>query len=164
MAALGGAGVMTVLNAGGGSNLPVLNIATAAPNDTTTTVVKPTSPDGAAGDKAVCDHDGPGPRDRAPLDDATAAKVQAAAIAAVPNATVDKAGHDRGDGYVAMLTKADGTTRVLVHEDANFKVTDVQDPAPMRGDHGPGGRGDHGANDGDADDAGATPPTTTASS
>lgn len=82
-----------------------------------------------------------GPRgdhgDRTPLDADTAAKVEAAAKAAVPDATVEHTGKDRdGDGYVAMMEKADGT-HVLVHEDANFKVTKVEDPAPPRG---PGGR------------------------
>ncbi len=86
-----------------------------------------------------------GPRgdhgDRAPLDADTAAKVEAAAKAAVPDATVEHTGKDReGDGYVAMMEKADGT-HVLVHEDANFKVTKVEDPAPQRG---PGGRGHDG--------------------
>jgi ribosomal protein L2 len=98
--------------------------------------------------------------DRAPLDDATAAKVKAAALEAVPGATVDKVGHDHeSDGYIAVLTKSDGTTRVLVHEDAAFKVTKVEDPAPARGP------GDHGRGDGDRDgDHGknGTTPTTTA--
>lgn len=112
----------------------------------------------------------PGKRDRVPLDDATAAKVKGAALAAVPNATVDKVGHDRsGDGYVALLTKSDGTTRVLVHEDVNFKVTDVRDPAPTRPDGGrgrPGGPGHRGFGDGDDDGTapGATTPTTAAAS
>ncbi len=95
-----------------------------------------------------------GPGDRAPLDGATADKVKAAALAALSGATVDKVGHDRGDGYVALLTKSDGTTRVLVHEDKDFKVTDVQDPAPERGPGGPGGRGF-----GDGGPKGTTPTT-----
>lgn len=67
-----------------------------------------------------------------PLDEATAAKVKAAAVAAVPGATVKKTGHARrDDGYVAMMVKADGT-RVLVLEDKDFKVTKIEDPAPMR--------------------------------
>jgi hypothetical protein len=90
----------------------------------------------------------PGREGREPLDAATAAKVKAAAEKAVPNAEVKKSGHDRSDGYVAMLLKADGTTRVLVHLDKDFKVTDVQDPAPdrpHRGHAGPGrGLGDAG--------------------
>lgn len=81
-----------------------------------------------------------GPGDRTPLDEATTAKVKAAALEAVPGATFNKAGHDRADGYVALLTKADGTTRVAVHLDKDFKVTEVKDPAPARGPggHGPG--------------------------
>jgi hypothetical protein len=98
-----------------------------------------------------------GPRgghgDRTPLDADTAAKVEAAAKAAVPNATVDHTGKDRdGSGYVAMMEKADGT-HVLVHEDANFKGTSVEDPAPMRG---PGPGGHHRGPDGDG--AGAPAP------
>ena len=98
-----------------------------------------------------------GPRgDHMPLDDATAAKVKAAALEAVPGATVDRVGRDRsGDGFVALLTKSDGTTHVLVHEDANYKVTKVEDPAPVPRDGGPGGRG-HGF-DGPPPDGEPTP-------
>ncbi len=95
------------------------------------TTIKPADP--AKGDGMRC-------KGREPLDDATAAKVTAAAEEAVPGATVKKSGHDRDDGYVAMLRKADGTTRVLVHLDKDFKVTEVRDPAPNRPRHrrGPG--------------------------
>lgn len=98
--------------------------------------------------------------DKTPLDEATAAKVKQAALAAVPGATVHRVGHDRqGDGYVAMLKKADGT-RVLVHEDAAFKVTKVQDPARARGGHR--GPRHHGPRPDDRHDD-ATTPTTVAS-
>ncbi len=93
---------------------------------TTTTTTKPS--DSAKGDGMRCEG-------REPLDAATAAKVKAAAEKAVPGATVKKSGHDRDDGYVAMLLKADGTTRVLVHLDKDFKVTEVKDPAPERRRH-----------------------------
>ncbi len=99
--------------------------------------------------------------DKTPLDEATAAKVKQAALAAVPGATVHRVGHDRqGDGYVAMLKKADGT-RVLVHEDAAFKVTKLQDPAPVRG-RGHHGERHHGPRPDDRHDD-ATTPTTVAS-
>jgi hypothetical protein len=113
---------------------------TAASNDSgaTTTTTPKAAADAAADDHAGCDHDG----DHQPLDDATAAKVKAAAEKAVPNATVEHTDHDRSnpDGYVAMMEKADGT-HVLVHEDANVTVTKVEDPAPQRGPGGP--RGHH---------------------
>jgi hypothetical protein len=93
------------------------------PDDTTTTTAKPA--DSARGEKMRCEG-------REPLDEETAAKVKAAAEEAVPGATVKKSGHDRDDGYIAMLLKADGTTRVLVHLDEDFKVTKIEDPAPER--------------------------------
>ena len=134
---------------------------TAASNDdgsgaTTTTTPKSPSGPATADDKANCDHDG----DHQPLDDATAAKVKAAAEKAVPGATVEHTDHDRSnpDGYVAMMEKADGT-HVLVHEDANFTVTKVEDPAPPRG---PGGHR-HGDRDRDGDHSGTTPTTAAAS-
>ena len=78
----------------------------------------------------------------------------------VARATVEHAGHDRSnpDGYVAMMEKADGT-HVLVHEDADFKVTKVEDPAPQRA---PGG-GPHHRGDSDRDGDGTTPTTAAAS-
>jgi hypothetical protein len=53
----------------------------------------------------------------------TAEKVKAAALAAVPNATVIRVETDSaGSPYEAHLTKSDGT-QVTVKVDANFKVT-----------------------------------------
>jgi hypothetical protein len=129
-AALGAVGAFAVMNAVGGN--PVVNFApAAATNDSPTTTAANASPD----DRPGCDHDG----GRGRLDDATTAKVKASAEKAVTDATFKHARHDRSnpDGYVAMMKKADGT-RVLVHEDANFAVTKVQDPAPPRGRGGPG--------------------------
>jgi len=143
VAALGGIGAAAVAHAATGANLPVLNIQQAAVTGSTTTTPKTSKDPAKADDRKVCDHDRNGKPDhhRAPLDDATAAKVKSAALAAVPGATVKHADHDRADGYVAMLVKSDGTTKVLVHEDKDFKVTKVQDPAPARGPGGPGGPG-----------------------
>ena len=160
-AAIGGAGTFVVMNALN-SAPPVVNFAPAAAADdvqstvtsvldsvtnpaagnTTTTTAAPTNPapdpSTAPHDRAHCDHDG----DHQQLDDATAAKVKAAAEKAVPDATVKHVDHDRSnpDGYVAMMEKADDT-HVLVHEDANFNVTKIEDPAPQRGpgDHHRGG-------------------------
>jgi hypothetical protein len=144
-------GAATLIGFGAGA---LLQPGSAGAADTTTTTT-PSDASKPATDPAKCDHDGrgPGPGQRRPLDDATAAKVKAAALEAVPGATVDKVGHDRGsDGYMAVLTKADGTTRVLVHEDKNFKVTKVEDPAPPRPERptrGPGrGPGGYGRGDG----------------
>jgi hypothetical protein len=141
-AALGAAGAFAVMNTAGAN--PVVNFTPAAATDgatTTTAAPAKASADAAPGDGTGCDHDG----DHQPLDDATAAKVKAAAEKAVTGATVEHTGHDRSnpDGYVAMMERADGT-HVLVHEDANFAVTKVEDPAPPRGPGRPGGhhRGD----------------------
>ncbi len=133
---------------------------TAAPdsNGGTTTTTTPSATDPATGNRPGCDHDG----DHQSLDAATSAKVQAAAEKAVPKSTFEHADHDRSNpsGYVAMMEKADGT-HVLVHEDANFAVTKVDDPAPQ---HGPGGPGGHHRGDRDGDGPGryrGTTPTTT---
>jgi hypothetical protein len=147
-AALGAVGAYVVMNAVGGN--PVVTFApAAATGDATPT---PAAPDGTD-----CDHDGK----RQPLDEETAAKVKAAAEKAVSGATVEHTGHDRRnpDGYVAMMEKADGT-HVLVHEDANFAVTKIEDPAPMP-PRGPGRPGHH---RGDGGDPNGTTPTTAASS
>jgi hypothetical protein len=56
-----------------------------------------------------------------------AAKVTAAAQAAVPGATIDRIETDAdGDAYEAHVTKEDGTD-ATVKLDANFAVTSVQD-------------------------------------
>jgi hypothetical protein len=68
----------------------------------------------------------------APLADDVAAKVEAAAVEAVPGGTVDHAEQDReGTGYHAHVTKADGT-HVIVHEDEAFAVTSVEDAPAHR--------------------------------
>ncbi|HVT76585.1 MAG TPA: hypothetical protein VHD87_06110 [Acidimicrobiales bacterium] len=186
-AAVGGLGIFALMNALGGAS-PGVNFAPAAATDNvpttvtsivdgvtnaaagdttttaaadnsggTTTTTTPSSTNPATGNRHGCDHDG----DHQPLDAATSAKVQASAEKAVPDATFEHADHDRSNpsGYVAMMEKADGT-HVLVHEDANFTVTKVEDPAPQRGPGGPGGhhRGDRG-HDYDGDRGGTTPTT-----
>ncbi len=106
----------------------VVSIGTANAQTDDSTTSNPTKP--ATGDNAdmpKCDR----PR-REPLDEATTAKVKAAALAAVEGATFNKAHKNRAGGYAALLTKADGTTRVLVRVDKDFKVTEVVDPAPAR--------------------------------
>ena len=123
-AALGALGAIGVAQLTGGAN-PIVHFTQAASTDATT----PTT--AASGSSSASANDRR-PARRAPLDADTDAKVKAAALEAVPGATYDH-GHKTPDGYVAELTKADGTTRVLVREDANFKVTAIKDPAPERG-------------------------------
>jgi hypothetical protein len=66
----------------------------------------------------------------------TAAKVKAAALAAVPGATVIRVETDSaGSPYEAHLTKSDGT-QVTVKVDASFKVTTTESGFGA----GPGGR------------------------
>jgi hypothetical protein len=56
----------------------------------------------------------------------TAAKVRAAASAAVPGGTIERVETDaEGSPYEAHMTKADGS-HVTVKVDANFKVTSVE--------------------------------------
>jgi ABC-type transport system substrate-binding protein len=57
----------------------------------------------------------------------TAAKVKAAALAAVPGGTVQRVENDaEGSPYEAHMTKAD-SSRVTVKVDASFKVTSIED-------------------------------------
>jgi hypothetical protein len=57
----------------------------------------------------------------------TAAKVKAAALAAVPGGTIQRVENDaEGSPYEAHMTKADGS-HVTVKIDANFKVTSIED-------------------------------------
>ena len=57
----------------------------------------------------------------------TAAKVKAAALAAVPGGTVQRVENDaEGSPYEAHMTKSDGS-HVTVKVDSNFKVTSIED-------------------------------------
>lgn len=65
----------------------------------------------------------------------TASKVTAAALAALPGATIDRAETDaEGAVYEAHMTKADGSHATLKF-DANYQVTATEDGpgAPQRG-------------------------------
>jgi hypothetical protein len=85
--------------------------------------------------------------DEKELTGATAAKVKAAALKAVPGATIYRVETDAGDGvYEAHLRKADGTL-ATVKLDKNFVVTKVEDGMGL-GDPRRGGGRDH---DGDRD-------------
>jgi uncharacterized membrane protein YkoI len=75
-----------------------------------------------------------------------AAKVTAAAQAAVPGATVDRVETDAdGAAYEAHMTKADGT-KVTVKLDSNFAVTATETDSGRGGGRGHGGGGPHQAN------------------
>ncbi len=94
-------------------------------------------------------------------DDATKAK--AAALAAVPDATVIRVETDSGDAeYEAHMKKADGTA-VTVLMNADFTVTSTVDGfGGGPGGHGPGGPGMRGPGgpDGSSDSSAASSSTT----
>ncbi len=77
--------------------------------------------------------------DEKALSDTDAAKVKAAALAAVPGGTVYRVETDAGDGeYEAHMTKADGT-EVTVKLDAAFAVVGTED-GMGKGDPAPSGQ------------------------
>ena len=90
-------------------------------------------------------HRGPGggnPNEAA-LTGATLSSARAAAVAAVPGATVERAtaedkGEKSGAAYEVHVTKADGTEATVL-EDAAFKVLSVTAGGPGHGPGGPGG-------------------------
>ena len=78
-----------------------------------------------------------------PLTGDTADKVKAAALAAVPGATVERVETDSGGSpYEAHVTKPDGS-HATVKVDKDFKVTSVENDGDHggRGGRGPGGPG-----------------------
>ncbi len=93
--------------------------------------------------------DGKGHGNEVALTGSSADKAKAAALVAVPGATVERVENDSdGATYEAHVVKADGT-EVTVKMDASFKVTSI-DTHGM-GDHGHGHGHDHGANGNDND-------------
>lgn len=93
----------------------------------------------APGDRMKGGHVGPDGKKEEVLTGETAEKVKAAALAANPGATVDRAENDaEGSPYEAHITKADGT-HVTVKIDTNFVVTATED-GPGPGGHGGPGR------------------------
>jgi len=104
-AAVGGAGIA--------------NAATTGSSSTTTASSAASSASGAPADPATLSH-GPG---ETLLTGTTAEKVKAAALAAVPGATIIRVETDSaGSPYEAHITKADGT-QVTLKIDTSFKVT-----------------------------------------
>src|SRR4051812_48772155 len=115
---------------------------------------------GTAGAAATAPSNAPDPAKMAQgpgetlLTGTTAEKVKAAALAAVPGATIIRVETDNeGSPYEAHMTKADGT-QVTVKVDANFKVTATEDGFGGGPGRGPGG-GRHGG-PGGPDDAPAS--------
>jgi uncharacterized membrane protein YkoI len=101
---------------------------TASAQDASTTTAPSTSSSSAdnsttnpsAATPAAPDTDNDGPRG------ATAEKVKAAALAAVPGGTIERVENDaEGATYEAHMTKADGS-HVTVKLDASFNVTSVE--------------------------------------
>ena len=110
-----GAGVGGAALAGAATN-------TSAPAASTAPSSSAAAPSQTAPNPATVTH-GPG---ETLLTGTTADKVKAAALAAVPGATVIRVETDsQGSPYEAHLTKADGT-QVTVKVDTNFKVTTTE--------------------------------------
>jgi hypothetical protein len=86
----------------------------------------PGGPGGANFDPSKGGHIGANGVTEALLTGDTADKVKAAALAAVPGGTIERAENDaEGSPYEAHMTKADGS-RVTVKVDSNFSVTNVE--------------------------------------
>ncbi len=106
-AAIGGAGIASAASTGSSS---------------TTAASSAASSGTQAADPATLSH-GPG---ETLLTGTTAAKLKAAALAAVPGATIIRVETDSaGSPYEAHVTKADGT-QVTLKFDASFKVTSTE--------------------------------------
>jgi hypothetical protein len=110
--------------------------ATASDSTTSSATGRPAKPHGPGGARPVRP-------DEKSVPAATAAKLRAAALEAVPGGTVYRIETDAGDGvYEAHMKKADGSL-VTVKFDKNLKVTKVEsgmgagDPRPSGAD-GPG--------------------------
>ncbi len=82
----------------------------------------------------------------------TASKVQAAALAKYPNATIQRVETDSDGVYEAHLVRSDGRA-LIVQVGKDFAVTgtdtDTGGPGGRGGRGGPGGHGGHGDHDGD---------------
>lgn len=136
----------------GGIVLGSMGIAFAQTDEPTTTTTAPSSsssapsPSSSAPAPAAPGAPSPdasgAPRESRPrkaeLTGEAAEKVEAAALAAVPGGTVDHMHEGRDGGYVAIVTKSDGT-RVAVKLDGSFNVTSVEEGGACH--HGRGGPG-----------------------
>ena len=123
----------------------IAGAATSSSSTTANSSASSSGPSANAPDPATVSH-GPG---ETLLTGNTADKVRAAALAAVPNATIIRVETDSaGSPYEAHLTKSDGAT-VTVKVDSNFKVTSIEQgfgagpdgDAPPSGGQAPAYRG-----------------------
>ena len=124
--AVGGALAASTL-LGGGIGAALLNGAASAQTNTPTTVAPSTTdPSPQSPDRSKGGHTANGVTET-PLTGDTAAKVETAALAAVPGGTVERVETDaEGSPYEAHMTNAEGN-RVTVKLDGNFTVTSVED-------------------------------------
>ncbi len=122
------------------SKAPAVAVAQATPT------TDPTSQSADTGSAASTDAAAPSPE--TPLEGDTAAKVTAAARAAVPDGTIDRVETDNDGVYEAHMTKADGS-KVIVQVGADFAVTATVD-GPQGGHGGGGGHGTETPLEGDA--------------
>ena len=121
---------LTVLAAIGAAALGGSAIANAASSSTSTTAASGTAAQSqqappAQRDPSLGGHQANGKTEKLLTGD-TAAKVQAAAKAKLPGATIERVENDAdtGSAYEAHVTKADGTEAV-VYVDSSFNVTSV---------------------------------------
>jgi uncharacterized membrane protein YkoI len=124
---------LTVLAAIGAAGLGGSAIANAASSSTTTTAASGTAAQSqqsqrsppAQRDPSLGGHQANGKTEKLLTGD-TASKVQAAAKAKLPGATIERVENDvdTGSAYEAHVTKADGTEAV-VYVDSSFNVTSV---------------------------------------
>ena len=124
--AVGGALAASTL-LGGGIGAALLNGAASAQTNTPTTEAPSTTdPSQQSPDRSKGGHTANGVTETL-LTGGTAAKVEAAALAAVPGGTVERVENDaEGSPYEAHMTNAEGN-RVTVKLDSNFTVTSVED-------------------------------------
>jgi uncharacterized membrane protein YkoI len=120
---LGGAAAV-IAQSGAASAADTTTTSTAASTDTSVAAAAPTAPVNAP-DPSKGGHTANGITEVVMTGDA-AAQANAAALAAVPGATVDRVENDaEGATYEAHMTKADGS-RVTVKFDASFNVTSIE--------------------------------------
>lgn len=107
------------------------NAATPAAASTSTQAAADTDTGSTAPkDESVATHVGSNGVKEVLLTGDTAAKAQAAALAAVPGGTIQRVENDaEGATYEAHMTKSDGS-RVTVKMDANFNVTATEAGGP----------------------------------
>ncbi len=140
----------------------VANAATTTPTPATSSGTSSSSSASTGSGSSTFDPGGSTPvrSDEQAVSSSVAAKLEAAALAKVPGATVIRAETDAGDAaYEVHLKKADGTL-VTVKLDDSFAVTAVEDGMGL-GDPAPSGAQ---GSDGTAPPSGAAAPSGTAPS